>query len=210
MTYFHQHSAPDPRQAPEIAPRPTYGLWDAIFFLDHYGTSLSEADEVIFGHWDDYADETIKILHRMIQQTERLVFSDDEYTDLVRTFRDFPHRPNLSTVLRDATYDEPESVVTVVANLALTPVQKAWHTWASRVEEVHRGLAEKMSRCKLQLAKQDEGGFGLASLCLSSDLPKAEGLTSLVHKILDSASEPDEEPHDPGTGLEADLQLMGF
>lgn len=67
-----------------------------------------------------------------------------------------------------------------------------------------------MSRCKLKLAKQDEGDFGLAHLSLSSDQPKAESLISLLHKILDSASEPDEGLENPKTGLEAHMQLMGF
>ena len=40
----------DPRRAPELIPRPTFGLWDAIFFLNQDATSLIEADEVVFGH----------------------------------------------------------------------------------------------------------------------------------------------------------------
>lgn len=67
-----------------------------------------------------------------------------------------------------------------------------------------------MSRCKLKLAKQDETDFGLAQLSLSSNLPKAENLIGLLHKVLDSASEPDEELENPKTGLEAHMQLMGF
>lgn len=214
MSRVHNASNPDPRRTPDPAPRPTFGLWDAIFFLDQPSTSLSKADEAVFGHWDDYADQAIKILHQMIEQTERFDFSDDEYTDLVRTFQAFPHRPNLSTVLRDNVYDENECGVKALANLTQTPVQKVWHMWATRVEEIYQGLAEKMSLCKLKLAKQDEDededDFGLAHLSLSSDLPKAESLIGLLHKILDSASEPDEEPDDAKTGLEAHMQLMGF
>lgn len=210
MSCVYNGNNSDPRRAPDLAPRPTFGLWDAIFFLDQHGTSLSQADEVIFGHWDDYADQTVSILHQMIKQTEGLVFSDDEYTYLVRTFQAFPHRPNLSNVLRDNMYDEHECIVKMLADLALTPVQKVWHMWATRVEEVHQGLAEKMNRCKLQLAQQDEGDFGLANLSLSSNLPKAESLTGLLHKMLDSASEPDKAQDNPATGLEAHMQQMGF
>ena len=109
-------------------------------------------------------------------------------------------------------YDENECGVKALASLTQTPVQKVWHMWATRVEEIYQGLAEKMSLCKPKLAKQDEdeNDFGLAHLSLSSDLPKAESLRGLLHKILDSASEPDEEPDDAKTGLEAHIQLMGF
>ena len=170
--------------------------------------TLSDADEVIFGHWDDYADQTIGVLHRTIQQTERLVFPNDEYTDLVRTFQAFPHRPNLSNVLRDILYDEHESVMKVIANGVQTPAQTQWHTWADGVEEIHRNLAEKMSRCRLKLADEDEEDLGLANLSIAP--PKTETLTGLLHKILDSASESDEEQRDAQTGLESHLQLMGF
>lgn len=171
----------------------------------------------------------------MIIQTEMLVFSDDEYTDLVRTFQAFPHRPNLSNVLRNNLYDEQECATKALDDrtktltssdienrfqdfpgdtrpqgaLFVSPVQEAWYLWATRIEEIHRGLAEQMSRCKLRLAKQDETDFGLAHLSISSDLPKNESLTGLLHKMLDSASEPD-EPEDPKTGLEGHMQLMGF
>ena len=242
MSLIYDGSNADPRRAPALVPRPTFGLFDAIFFIDEPGTSLSTADEVIFGHWDDYADQTINILHKMIDQTEGLVFSDDEYTDLVRTFiQAFPHRPNLSTVLRDNVYDDYDCVNDALTNLrqselplpihhspdmssdsrnvlerevltprSSAPVQKVWRTWATRVEEIHRGLAERMSRCKPKHAKQDKGDLDLARLSLSSGQPKAESLISLVHKILDSASEPDEEPENPKTGLEAQMQLVGF
>ena len=200
----------DPRRAPQFVPRPTFGLWDAIFFLDKEATSLIEADEVVFGHWDDYADQAINTLHQMIIQTEMLVFSDDEYTDLVRTFQAFPHRPNLSTVLRDNLYDEHEILINDLSDLTPTPVQKVWHMWATRIEEIHRGLAEKMSRCKLRLAKQDEGDFGLGKLSISVDPPRSESLTGLLHLMLDSASEADDQPEYPETGLEGHLQLMGF
>ena len=202
----------DPRRAPDLVPRPTFGLWDVSFFLDEPSTrtSLSKADEVIFGHWDDYADLVIKTLHQMIKQTEELVFYDDEYTDLVRTFQAFPHRPNLSTVLRDDAYDEHEIGAKVQADQAQTPVQKVWQAWAARVEAIHQDLAEKLSRCKLQPAKQDEGDFGLAHLSISCNLPKTHSLTGLLHKILDSASEPDEEQKNPETGLEAHMHSMGF
>ena len=199
---------PDSGTAPALAARPTFGAWDALFFLDQSGMTLSEADEVIFGHWDDYADQTIGVLHRMIQQTERLVFSNDEYTNLVRTFQAFPHRPNLSHVLRDVLYDEHESVMKVIADGVLTPAQTQWHTWAERVEEIHRNLAEKMSRCRLKLADEWGEDLGLANLSIAP--PKTETLTGLLHKILDSASEPDEEQRDAQTGLESHLQLMGF
>lgn len=206
MNCVYNVSKRDPRRAPDLAPRPTFGVWDAGFFLDQPGMSLSEADEVIFGHWDDYADQAISLLHRMIKRTEELVFSDDEYTDLVRTFQAFPHRPNLSTVLRDNVYDENECAVKVL----ISPVQQVWHMWATRVEKVHRDLAEKMSRCKLKLAQRDEDDFGLVHLSLSSHLSGTESLTGLLHKVLDSASDPDEEPENPKTGLEAHMELMGF
>ncbi len=200
----------NPRRAPEIVPRPTFGLWDAMFFLDQFDTSLRKADEVIFGHWDDYADETIKILHQMIKQTEELVFPDDEYTDLVRTFQAFPHRPNLSTVLRDSMYEEHHSVAKLVADLVQTPVQEIWYLWATKVEAIHRDLAQKVGHCKLQPDKQNECDLGLAHLSLSSNPPKTEKLTGLLHKILNSASEPDEEPENPNTGLEAPMKVMGL
>ena len=199
---------PDPRIAPGLAARPTFGAWDALFFLDQFGMTLSDADQVIFGHWDDYADQTIGVLHRMIQQTERLVFSNDEYTNLVRTFQAFPHRPNLSNVLRDVLYDEHESVIKVIADGVQTPAQTQWHTWADRVGEIHRNLAEQMGRCRLKLADEDGEDFGFASLSIA--LPKTETLTGLLHKILDSASEPEEEQEDAQTGLESHLNLMGF
>ena len=198
----------DSRIAPGLAARPSFGAWDALFFLDRPGMTLSDADEVIFGHWDDYADQTIGVLHRMIQQTERLVFSNDEYTNLVRTFQAFPHRPNLSNLLRDVRYDERESVMEVIADGVQTPAQTQWHAWADRVEEIHRNLAEKMSRCRRKLADEEEEDFGFANLSIA--LPKTETLTGLLHKILDSASEPDEEQEDAQTGLESHLQLMGF
>ena len=210
MSRVYNTSTPDPRRTPELAPRPTFGLWDAIFFLEQPGMSLSDADEVIFGHWDDYADQAVSILHQMIKQTEDLVFSDDEYTDLIRTFQAFPHRPNLSNVLSDNLYDEHECAVEALPDLAQTPVQKVWHKWATRTEAIHRGLAETMGRCKLQLAKPDASDFGLSHLSLSPDLPRCESLMGLLHKILDSASEPDEAPENRKTGLEAHMQLMGF
>ena len=200
----------DPRRAPQFVPRPKFGLWDAIFFLNQDATSLIEADEVVFGHWDDYADLAINTLHQMITQTEMLLYSDDEYTDLVRTFQAFPHRPNLSIVLRDNLYDEHEILINNLGDLTPTPVQKVWNMWATRIEEIHRDLAEKMSRCKLRLAKQDEGDFGLGELSISVDPPRSESLTGLLHKMLDSASEPDVEPENPETGLEGHLQLMGL
>ena len=171
---------------------------------------LSKADEVIFGHWDDYADQAIRTLHQMIKQTEDLVFSNDEYTDLVRTFQAFPHRPNLLTVLRDNAYDEHESGVNPTVNLTQTPVQKAWHLWATRVDAIHRDFAQKMSCCKLQHGKQDEGDFGMAHLSINTNLPNPDCLTDLLHKILDSASEPDEEPENSNTGLEAHMHSMSF
>lgn len=67
-----------------------------------------------------------------------------------------------------------------------------------------------MSRCRLRVAKQDEDDFGLAQLSISCDLPRAESLTGLLHKMLDSASEPDDEPEGPKTGLEGQMQRMGF
>ena len=207
MSSIYNVSERDPRRAPDLATRPTFGPWDVVFFLDESGTSLSKADEIIFGHWDDYADQAINTLHQMIKQTEELVFCDDEYTDLVRTFQAFPHRPNLLTVLRDGVYDEHESAVKALADSALTPVQKVWHLWATRVEAIHQDLAQKMSCCKLRLAGQDEGDFGLAHLSISSDLLKVDSLTGLLHKILDSASEPDGEAK---TGLEAHMQSMGL
>lgn len=200
----------DPRRAPDLPPRPDFGLWDAIFFLDQFGTSLSQADEVIFGHWDDYADHAIKRLHQMIKQTEELVFYDDDYTDLVRTFQAFPHRPNFLIVLKDSAYDEHACIDKIEFNPAPTPVQKVWHIWATGVEAIHRDLAEKMSRCKLRLADQLEDDFGLATLSISSDLPRCESLTGLLHKVLDSASEPDVELENPSTDLEAHMQLMHF
>ena len=211
MSRVYNMSNADPRRAPDLAPRPIFGLWDAIFFLDQpdTSTSLSEADEVIFGHWDDYADQVIKTLHQMIEQTERLMFSDDEYTDLVRTFQAFPHRPNLSNVLRDNLYDEHECAVKAMTSGVQTPVQKVWHIWATGIEEIHGNLAEKMGRCTLQLAKQDEGDFGLSLLSLYPDLPQSESMTGLLHKVLDSASESDDEENRK-TGLETHMQLMGF
>ena len=200
----------DPSRAPDLSPQPSFGLWNAIFFLDQFGTSLRQADEVIFGHWDDFADQAINTLHQMIKQTEELVFPHDEYTDLVRTFQAFPHRPNLSTVLEEKVYDECDSIVDLVADQVQTPVQKVWLTWAVRVEAIHQDLAQKMGRCKLRPAKHDEGDFGLENLSLSSHLPKTESLTDLLHKILDSSSEPDEQPEGPKTGLEAHMQRMGF
>lgn len=211
MSPVYHVKSPDPSKAPGLPARPTFRLWDAIFFLDQPGVSLSKADEVIFGHWDDYADQTIQILHQMIRQTERLTFSDDEYTDLARTLQAFPHRPSLSSVLRENMYDEHECAAQAMSHLDQTPVQKVWHMWATRMEEIYRSLAEKMSRCKLRLARQDEHDFGLANLSIaSSDQPKTESLTGLLHNMLDSASEPDEQPENPETGLEAHVQLMGF
>lgn len=128
MSPVYDGSSPDPRRAPALVPRPTFGLWNAIFFLDEPGTSLSQADEVIFGHWDDYADQAIKVLHQMINQTGGLVFLDDEYTDVVRTFiQAFPHRPNLSTVLRDNVYDDNDCVVEALANLAQSELSLPIH-----------------------------------------------------------------------------------
>ena len=210
MSAFYNTSSFDPSRAPEIPLRPTFGLWDAIFYLEEPGTSLSKADEVIFGHWDDFADQAIRTLHQMIKQTEDLVFSNDEYTDLVRTFQAFPHRPNLPTVLRDKVYEAHESGVKSFADVPQTPVQKTWHLWATRVEAIHQDVAQKLSCCKLQLDKQDEGDFGMAHLSISSDLPKTDSLTSLLHRILDSASEPDEERENPQTGLEAQMLSMRF
>lgn len=66
-----------------------------------------------------------------------------------------------------------------------------------------------MSCCRLRLAKQDEDDFGLAQLSISCDLPKTESFTGLLHKMLDSASEPD-EPEEPKTGLEGHMQRMAF
>ena len=209
MSAVHNKKSRDPRRAPDLVRRPTFGLWDVTFFLDSPATSLSKADEVIFGHWDDYADEAVNVLHKMIKQTEDLAFGDDEYTDLVRTFQAFPRRPNLLNILRDNVYDEHESVVIVTTNMTHTPVQKPWQLWATKVEVIHRGLAQTMSRCMLQPAKQDEGDFGLSHLSISSSLVKTEGWTGLLHKVLDSASEPDEQPEHPTTGLEGKLQLMG-
>lgn len=206
--YSIQVSNRDPSRAPDLVSRPTFGLWEVRFFLEEPGVSLSKADEIIFGHWDDYADQAINTLHQMIKQTEELVFCNDEYTDLVRTFQAFPHRPNLLTVLRDNVYNEYESNVEAQANLAQTPVQKVWHLWATRVEAIHRDLAQKMSCCKLQHARQDQGDFGLAQLSMSTNPPTTDNLASLLHKILDSASEPDAD--NPGTGLEAQMHSMGF
>ena len=212
MIRVYYGSNQDPRKAPDLARRRTFGVWDAIFVLDQPNASLSTVDEVIFGHWDDFADLSINLLHQMIKQTEKLVFSNDEYTDLVRTFQAFPHRPNLSTVLRENVYDEHECAVKAIADLGQTPVQKVWHLWATRLEEIHRDLAEKLSRCevRVRLPEHDKDDFGLAHLSLSSDLTKADSLPGLLHKILDSASEPDEEPEKPKTGLEVDMQFMGL
>ena len=193
-----------------MPPRPTFGLWDVLFFDDEPGMSLRRADEVIFGHWDDYADQAIRTLHQMIKQTEDLVFPNDEYTDLVRTFQAFPHRPNLSTVLRDNVYDEHESGVDPMVNLPQTPVQKAWHLWATRVDAIHRDFAQKMRCCRLQLVKQDGADFGMANLSINTNLRKPDNLTELLHEILDSASEPDEEPERPKTGLEAHMHNMSL
>lgn len=209
MSRFYNVNNTDLRRAPDVAPRPTFGLWDALFFLDQPGASLSQADQAVFGHWDDYADQAIRILHQMIKQTEELVFSNDEYTDLARTFQAFPHRPNLSIVLRDNVYDEHEAAGRILADHSQTPVQRIWHMWANRVEEIHQDLAEKMRHCKLQLAKQDEEDLGLANLSLSSNRPKSESMTGLLHLILDSASEPD-DLENIQTGLEARMQHMGF
>ena len=204
----------DPCRAPDMPPRPTFGLWDAIFFLDEPSMPLSKADEVIFGHWDDYADQAIGTLHQMIKQTEDLVFPNDEYTDLVWTFSQaFPHRPNLLTILRDNVYDKHKSGVNPMVNLPQTPVQKAWHLWATKVDVIHRDFAQKMSCCKLQFGKQDEADFGMAHLSISTNLPKTDSLTNLLHKVLDSASEPDafaEEPENSKTGLEAHMHSLGF
>lgn len=201
-------STRDPSRAPDLVPRPTFGLWEVIFFLEDPGVSLSKADEIIFGHWDDYADQAINTLHQMIKQTEELVFYNDEYTDLVRTFQAFPHRPNLLTILKDNVYNEFESNVEAQANLAQTPAQKVWHLWATRVEAIHQDMAQKMSCCKLRHAKQDQGDFGLAQLSISTNLSTTDSLASLLHKVLDSASEPDAE--NPRTGLEAQMRSMGF
>ena len=202
----------DPRKAPELLPRPRFGLWDVMFFAESPTTSLSQADEVIFGHWDDYADEALRVLHRMITQTEELMFGDDEYTGLVRTFLTLTRRPNLSTVLRDTVYgDQHESILRAHDDSFLTPVQKAWHLWATGIEAIHQDLAQKMSRCRLQpAAKQDESDFGLAHLSLCSRLPRTERLTGLLHKILDSASETDEEPEKVKRSLEDDMRLMAL
>ena len=197
----------DPCRAPDLPPRPTFGLWEVRFFLEETVTSLSKADEIIFGHWDDFADQAIRTLHQMIKQTEKLIFYNDEYTDLVRTFQAFPRRPNLLTVLRDNMYDEHKSTVESFANLPQIPVQKAWHLWATRVEAIHGDFARKLSCCKLKLDKRDAGDLGMAHLSLSSNLPKADSLTDLLHKILDSASEPD-EPENPTTGLESHMHSM--
>ena len=146
----------------------------------------------------------------MIKQTEELEFSKDEYTDLVRTFQTFPRRPNLSAVLEDHVYDECGVVVDLVARQAQTPVQKVWFSWAVRVEAIHQDRAQKMRRCKLKRVEQDEGDFGLEHVSLSPNLPKTESLTDLLHKSLDSSSEPDEKPENPETGLETHMQRMGF
>ena len=200
----------DPSRAPDLSPPPSFGLWNAIIFLDQFGTSLSKADEVIFGHWNDYADKVINMFHQMIRQTDELVFSNDEYTDLVRILQAFPHRPNLAIVLADKVYDECDGIVDMVAHQVQTPVQKVWSAWAVRVEAIYRELVQKMGRCKLRPAKLDEADFGSERLFSSSDLPKTEGLTDLLHKILDSSSEPEEQPENPKTGLEAHMQRMGF
>ena len=200
----------DPSRAPDLSPQPSFGLWNAILFLDQFGTSLRKADEVIFGHWDDYANRVINTLHQMIKQTEGLVFSNDEYRDLVRTLRAFPHRPNLSTVLEDQVYDECDSIVDVVARQLQTPVKKVWFTWAVRVEAIHQDMAQQMGHCKLKPVKHDEGDFGLEHLSLPSNLPKTDSLTDLLHKVLDSSSEPDEKPENSNTGLEAQMERMSF
>ena len=210
MSQAHNINSSNPRKAPDLVHQPKFGLWDVIFFLDRPDTSLSKADEILFGHWDDYADQAIMILHQMIKQTEDLVFGDDEYTDLVRTFQAFPHRPNISAVLRDNVYNEHENIANMQTDLTQTPVQKVWRMWAARVEIIHQDLAARMSRCKIQPAKQDEGDLGLSQLSLSARHPKTESMTGLLHKVLDSASEPDEEPQNPKTGLEARMQLMGL
>ena len=193
-----------------MSPRPTFGLWDVLFFDDKPGMPLRKADEVIFGHWDDYADQAIRTLHQMIKQTEDLVFPNDEYTDLVRTFQAFPHRPSLLTVLRDKAYNEHESGVNPMVNLPQTPVQKAWHLWATRVDIIHGDFAQKMSCCRLRLVKQDDADFGMANLSININLPKTDSLTELLHKILDSASEPDEEPESSKIGLEAHMHDMSL
>lgn len=75
---------------------------------------------------------------------------------------------------------------------------------------IYRDLATRMSRCKIQPAKRDEGDFGIAHLSLSAKLPKTETMTGLLHQMLDSASEPDEESQDTKTGLETRMQHMGI
>ena len=190
--------------------RPTFGLWDVSFFDDGPGMPLRMADEVIFGHWDDFADQAIRTLHQMIKQTEDLVFLNDEYTDLVRTFQAFPHRPNILTVLKDDAYNEHESGVNPMVNLHQTPVQKAWHLWATRVDAIHQDFAQEMSRCKLKLGKQDNADFGMAYLSINTNLPKPDSLTDLLHKMLDSASEPDEQPENSKTGLEAHMHSVSL
>ena len=96
----------------------------------------------------------------------------------------------------------------VIADGLQTPAQTQWHAWADGVEEIHRDLAEKMRRCRLKRTDEDEEDLGLANLSIA--LPKTETMTGLLHQILDSASEPDEERGDTQTGLESHLQLMGF
>lgn len=127
MSQPHNINSHDPRKAPDLVPMPKFSIWDVIFFSDPPETSLRRVDEIIFGHWDDYADQAIRILHQMIKQTEDLVFGDDEYTDLVCTFQAFPHRPNLSAVLRNNVYNEHEDFTNMETELTQTPVEKVWH-----------------------------------------------------------------------------------
>lgn len=154
MSPVYSVHKPDPRRAPALPPRTTFRLWDAVFFLDQDTVSLRQADEVIFGHWDDFADQAFQVLHQMITQTERLMFPDDEYTDLARTLQAFPHRPSLPSVLGGNAYDEHEYAPEAMPHLDKTPVQKVWHVWATRVEEIYEYLAANMRRCGLP------GGMG--------------------------------------------------
>lgn len=64
--------------------------------------------------------------------------------------------------------------------------------------------------CRVKVAEEEEEeeDFGFADLSIG--VSKRESMTGLLHQILDSASEPDEERGDGRIGLERRLQRMGF
>ena len=50
----------------------------------------------------------------------------------------------------------------------------------------------------------------MAHLSINTNLPKTDSLTDLLHKILDSASEPDEEPENSKTGIEGQMYSLSL